>query len=72
MFHEITLKLYFMKCIERKISQFILPFRDFFSRHIVAFFEASVLKEVCILRYLHNISANTKVKLSYTLLGKHL
>ena len=29
----------------------------FFSRHIVAFFEASVLKEVHILRYLHNIGA---------------
>ena len=26
MFHEMTLKLYFMKCLERKISQCILPF----------------------------------------------
>ena len=26
MFHEITLKLYFMKCPARKISQCILPF----------------------------------------------
>ena len=26
-FHEMTLKLYFMKCPERKISQCILPFR---------------------------------------------
>ena len=34
---------------------------DSFSRHIVAFFEKSVLKEVCTLRYLHYISANTKV-----------
>ena len=25
-FHEMTLKLYFMKCLERKISQCILPF----------------------------------------------
>ena len=25
MFHEMTLKLYFMKCLERKISQCILP-----------------------------------------------
>ena len=29
MFHEIILKLYFMKCLERKISQCILPFRNF-------------------------------------------
>ena len=29
MFHEMTLKLYFMKCPERKISQGILPFRNF-------------------------------------------
>ena len=27
-FHEMTLKLYFMKCLERKISQCILPFRN--------------------------------------------
>ena len=27
MFHEMTLKLYFMKCLERKISQCILPFK---------------------------------------------
>ena len=27
MFHEMTLKLYFMKYSERKISQCILPFR---------------------------------------------
>ena len=25
MFHEMTLKLYFMKCLERKFSQRILP-----------------------------------------------
>ena len=28
-FHEMTLKLYFMKCPERNSSQCILPFRDF-------------------------------------------
>ena len=28
-FHEMTLKLYFMKCLERKISQCILPFSFF-------------------------------------------
>ena len=28
-FHEMTLKLYFMKCPERKISQCILPFMKF-------------------------------------------
>ena len=28
MFHEMTLKLYFMKCSERKISQCILPLID--------------------------------------------
>ena len=28
MFHEMTLKLYFMKRLERKISQCILPFRN--------------------------------------------
>ena len=27
MFHEMTLKLYFMKCLERKISQCILPLK---------------------------------------------
>ena len=27
-FHEMTLKLYFMKCLERNISQCILPFKD--------------------------------------------
>ena len=31
--------------------------REFFSRHIVAFFEPSVLKEIRFLRYLQNISA---------------
>ena len=29
-FHEMTLKLYFMKCFERKISQCILPLSIFF------------------------------------------
>ena len=29
MFHEMTLKLYFMKYSERKFSQCILPFRNF-------------------------------------------
>ena len=28
MFHEMPLKLYFMKCSERKISQYILPLRN--------------------------------------------
>ena len=28
MFHEMTLKLYFMRCSERKISQCILPLRN--------------------------------------------
>ena len=32
MFHEMTLKLYFMKCLERKISQCILPLRTNNSR----------------------------------------
>ena len=35
--------------------------RAFFRRHILAFFEASVLKELRILSYLYNISANNKV-----------
>ena len=35
--------------------------RDFFMYHILAFFEASALKELRILSYLHNISANNKV-----------
>ena len=34
-----------------------LLLRDFCSCHIVAFFETSVLKEVCISCYLHNINA---------------
>ena len=47
---------------------------DFFNRHIVVFFETSVLKEVRILRYLHNNSAvlilmlSYKIKLSHTIL----
>ena len=48
---------------------------DFFNRHIFIFFEISVLKEVRILRYLHNNSAvlilmlilSSKMKLSYTI-----
>ena len=27
MFHEMLAKLYFMKCSERKVSQWILPFK---------------------------------------------
>ena len=35
MFHEMTLKLYFMKCLERKISQCILPFKKtYFKEHL--------------------------------------
>ena len=34
----------------------VLLLWDFFNRHIVVFFETSVLKEVGILRYLHNNS----------------
>ena len=35
MFHKMTLKLYFMKCSERKISQCILPLRTpFFIEHL--------------------------------------
>ena len=37
-------------------SQSLLLLWDFFNRHIVVFFETSVLKEVRILRYLHNNS----------------
>ena len=37
--------------------QSLLLLWDYLSRHIVALFETSVLKEVRILRYLHNISA---------------
>ena len=42
-------------------------FEIFFNPHIVAFFETSVLKEVCILRYLHNNSAVLLPVLSLTL-----
>ena len=28
MFHEMPLKLYFMKCSERKVSQYILPLKN--------------------------------------------
>ena len=47
---------------------------DFFNHHIVVFFETSILKEVRILRYLHNNSAvlilmlSYKIKLSHTIL----
>ena len=37
-FHEMTLKLYFMKSSERKISQCILPFKDFTLQIIKSFF----------------------------------
>ena len=46
---------------------------DLFNRHFAFFFETSVLKEVRILRYLHNNSAvlilmlSYKIKLSYTI-----
>ena len=33
MFHEMTLKLYFVKCFERKISQCILPFSSIKERN---------------------------------------
>ena len=49
---------------------------NFFTRHVHFFFETSALKEVRILRYLHNKSAvlilmpmlSSKIKLSYTIL----
>ena len=49
---------------------------DFFNRHIVVFFETSVLKEVRILHYPHNDSAvlilmlmlSSRIKLSYTMI----
>ena len=34
-FHEMTLKLYLMKCPERKISQCILPLRKFLEQHCI-------------------------------------
>ena len=45
---------------------------DFFSRRVIVFFETSVLKKVCILRYLHNkvlmLMLSPRKKLSYTIL----
>ena len=42
--------------VGRSLLVHSLP-RDFFNRHVLTFFEASVLKEVRIyVRYLHNIS----------------
>ena len=48
LFHVIAGRRYFF-------SEIVVTVR-FFNRHIVAFFETSVLKEVRILRYLHNNS----------------
>ena len=49
-------------CCTSKLEGFIFSkslslLWGFFNRHIVVFFETSVLKEVRILRYLHNNSA---------------
>ena len=45
---------------------------DFFSRRVIVFFETSVLKKVCILRYLHNkvlmLMLSPRKKPSYTIL----
>ena len=49
LFHVMAGRRYFF-------SKFVVTVR-FFSRHIVVFFETSVLKEVRILRYLRNNSA---------------
>ena len=49
-FHEMTLKLYFMKCLERKISQCILPFRNIdisnFADHITPYAYNESLEKV--------------------------
>ena len=47
-------------------SQSLSLLWDFFNRHIVVFVETSVLKKVCILRYLHNNSVY------YTILYIHI
>ena len=39
-FHEMTLKLYFVKCPERKISQCILPLRTPISNNICFFIDS--------------------------------
>ena len=39
MFHEMPLKLYFMKCSERKISQCILPLKQMCTKNITKKFE---------------------------------
>ena len=64
LFHVITGRRYFSKSL-------LLPW-DFLNRHIVAFFEKSVLKEVRILRYFHNkctvlilmLMLSSKIKIS--------
>ena len=62
LFHVITGRRYFSKSLS-------LPW-DFLNRHIVVFFETSVLKEVRILRYFHNKCAvlilmlSSKIKIS--------
>ena len=44
-FHEMTLKLYFMKCPERKISQCILPFRNIERGQCLSHFPALINKD---------------------------
>ena len=62
MFHEMTLKLYFMKCLERNISQCILPFKRIFnlvwigiswSSRSQMFFKIGVLKNCAIFTEKH-------------------
>ena len=66
LFHVITRRHYFYKSLSL--------LWHFLNRHIVAFFETSVWKEIRILCYLHNNSAvlipNFPKKLYYTLLDK--
>ena len=61
-FHEMTLKLYFMKCLERNISQCILPFKRIFnlvwigiswSSRSQMFFKIGVLKNCAIFTEKH-------------------
>ena len=47
--------IFFIQCDNSKtliLIKKLSHFQDFFNRHVVAFFETSVLKEVCVLCYL--------------------
>ena len=63
MFHEMTLKLYFMKCLERKISQCILPLRISKMNVFAAAFEKQPYRNV----FKRNSSAEAAIKMHFSI-----